>query len=160
MEVLKSVSLRLKTSMLIYYSIGGLLHARWNCSQSSGCSHHRHRKPEIQRHLSACTFASAGNQTWSLGHCNTYSCSGECPVPKVWSLLIFVHCLFLQTGHFLSPSVKGSWSSSVFGFSTEVGFLPCGEGAVGRTFGNKTGLKLCGDCCSSWIPTNPWGLMG
>ncbi|XP_075565710.1 bone morphogenetic protein 3 isoform X1 [Pelecanus crispus] len=55
-------------SASVYYYIGDLLHAKWNCSQSRGCSRHRHRIPEIQMHLSVWTFPSAGNQTRSLGH--------------------------------------------------------------------------------------------
>ncbi|KAM6136608.1 bone morphogenetic protein 3 [Phoenicopterus ruber ruber] len=55
-------------SASVYYYIGDLLNAKWNCSQSRGCSHHRHRKPEIQIHLSVWTFPSVGNQTRSLGH--------------------------------------------------------------------------------------------
>ncbi|XP_072785040.1 bone morphogenetic protein 3 [Taeniopygia guttata] len=55
-------------SASVYYYIGDLLHVKWNCSQPSGCSHHWHRKPEIQIHLSVWTFPSAGNLTRSLGH--------------------------------------------------------------------------------------------
>ncbi|NXC32528.1 BMP3 protein, partial [Campylorhamphus procurvoides] len=55
-------------SASVYYYIGDLLHTKWNCSQSSGCSHHRHRRPDIQICLSVWTFPSAGNQTRSLGH--------------------------------------------------------------------------------------------
>ncbi|NXO80128.1 BMP3 protein, partial [Sitta europaea] len=55
-------------SALVYYYIGDLPHVKWNCSQSSGCSHHRHRKPENQIRLSVWTFPSAGNLTRSLGH--------------------------------------------------------------------------------------------
>ncbi|XP_074946005.1 bone morphogenetic protein 3 isoform X1 [Phalacrocorax aristotelis] len=55
-------------SASVYYYIGDLLHAKWNCSQSRGCSRHGHRKPEIQIHLSVWTFPSVGNQTQSLGH--------------------------------------------------------------------------------------------
>lgn len=55
-------------SASVYYYTGDLLHAKWNCSQSRGCSHHRHRNPEIQIGLSVWTFASAGNPTRSLGH--------------------------------------------------------------------------------------------
>ncbi|NWI76676.1 BMP3 protein, partial [Dryoscopus gambensis] len=55
-------------SASVYYYIGDLLHVKWNCSQSGGCSHHRHRKPEIQIHLSVWTFPSVGNPTRSLGH--------------------------------------------------------------------------------------------
>ncbi|NWX01021.1 BMP3 protein, partial [Caloenas nicobarica] len=55
-------------SALVYYYIGDLLNAQWNCSQSRGCYRHRHRKPEIQMHLSVWTFPSVGNQTRSLGH--------------------------------------------------------------------------------------------
>ncbi|NXT63742.1 BMP3 protein, partial [Chaetops frenatus] len=53
-------------SASVYYYIGDLLHEKWNCSQSSGCSHHRHKEPEIQIHLSVRTFPSVGNPTWSL----------------------------------------------------------------------------------------------
>ncbi|NXS14767.1 BMP3 protein, partial [Neodrepanis coruscans] len=53
-------------SASVYYYIGDLLHVKWNCSQSSGCSHHR--KPDIQICLSLWTFPSLGNQTRSLGH--------------------------------------------------------------------------------------------
>lgn len=53
-------------SASVYYYIGDLLNAKWNCSQSRGCSH-GHRKPEIQVHLSVWTFPSVGNQTRSLG---------------------------------------------------------------------------------------------
>ncbi|NWR90799.1 BMP3 protein, partial [Furnarius figulus] len=55
-------------SASVYYYIGDLLRARWNCSQTSGCSHHRHRRPDIQICLSVWTFPSAGNHTRSLGH--------------------------------------------------------------------------------------------
>ncbi|NXC07013.1 BMP3 protein, partial [Orthonyx spaldingii] len=55
-------------SASVYYYIGDLLHVKWNCSQSSGCCHHRHRKPEIQIPLSVWTFPSVGNATRSLGH--------------------------------------------------------------------------------------------
>ncbi|NXO67951.1 BMP3 protein, partial [Phainopepla nitens] len=55
-------------SASVYYYIGDLLHVKWNCSQSSGCSHHWHRKPEIQMRLSVQTFPSVGNATRSLGH--------------------------------------------------------------------------------------------
>ncbi|KFP89109.1 Bone morphogenetic protein 3, partial [Acanthisitta chloris] len=55
-------------SASVYYYIGDLLHVRWNCSQSSSCSHHKHKAPEIQIHLSVWTFPSVGNQTRSLGH--------------------------------------------------------------------------------------------
>ncbi|KFQ01015.1 Bone morphogenetic protein 3, partial [Leptosomus discolor] len=51
----------------VYYYIGDLLHAEWNCSQSRGCSHDRRRKPEIQICLSVWTFPSVRNQTQSLG---------------------------------------------------------------------------------------------
>lgn len=54
-------------SASVYYYIGDLLHVKWNCSQSHGCSHHGHRKPEIQMRLSVWTFPSAGNPTRSLG---------------------------------------------------------------------------------------------
>ncbi|XP_010188828.1 PREDICTED: bone morphogenetic protein 3, partial [Mesitornis unicolor] len=54
-------------SASVYYYIGDLLHAERNCSQSRGCSHHGHRKPEIQIHLSLWTFPAAGNRTRSLG---------------------------------------------------------------------------------------------
>ncbi|NXE65657.1 BMP3 protein, partial [Calcarius ornatus] len=55
-------------SASVYYYIGDLLHVKWNCSQPSGCSHHQHRKPEIQIHLSVWTFPSAGSPARSLGH--------------------------------------------------------------------------------------------
>ncbi|NXO21216.1 BMP3 protein, partial [Cisticola juncidis] len=55
-------------SASVYYYIGDLLHVKWNCSQSSDCSHRRHRKPEIQIGLSFWTFPSEGNQTRSWGH--------------------------------------------------------------------------------------------
>ncbi|PKU41997.1 bone morphogenetic protein 3 [Limosa lapponica baueri] len=55
-------------SASVYYYIGDLLHAKWNCSRSRGCSRHRHRKPEIQIHLSVWTFPSVGNQSRNLGH--------------------------------------------------------------------------------------------
>ncbi|XP_063271286.1 bone morphogenetic protein 3 isoform X4 [Prinia subflava] len=55
-------------SASVYYYIGDLLHVKWNCSQSSGCSHRRHRKPEIQIGLSVWTFPSEGNPTRSWGH--------------------------------------------------------------------------------------------
>ncbi|XP_054248352.1 bone morphogenetic protein 3 [Indicator indicator] len=55
-------------SASVYYYVGDLLHAPWNCSQSRGCSRHGHRKPEIQMHLSVWTFPSVGNWTRSLGH--------------------------------------------------------------------------------------------
>ncbi|OXB84124.1 UNVERIFIED_CONTAM: hypothetical protein H355_012242 [Colinus virginianus] len=55
-------------SASLHYYIGDLLDADWNCSQSRGCSHRGHRKPEIQIHLSVWTFPSVGNQTRSLGH--------------------------------------------------------------------------------------------
>ncbi|NXR28312.1 BMP3 protein, partial [Cinclus mexicanus] len=55
-------------SASVYYYIGDLLHMKWNCSQSCGCSHHRHRKPEIQMRLSLWTFPSAGSLSRSLGH--------------------------------------------------------------------------------------------
>ncbi|XP_009992205.1 PREDICTED: bone morphogenetic protein 3 [Chaetura pelagica] len=54
-------------SASVYFYVGDLLHAKWNCSQSRGCSRHGHRKPELQLHLSVWTFPSAGNQTRSLG---------------------------------------------------------------------------------------------
>ncbi|NWY72338.1 BMP3 protein, partial [Erithacus rubecula] len=55
-------------SASVYYYIGDLLHVKWNCSRPHGCSHHGHRKPEIQIRLSVWTFPSAGNPTQSLGH--------------------------------------------------------------------------------------------
>ncbi|NXH51054.1 BMP3 protein, partial [Dicaeum eximium] len=55
-------------SASVYYYIGDLLHLKWNCSQSSGCSYHRHRKPELQIRLSVWTFPSVGNPTRSLGN--------------------------------------------------------------------------------------------
>nr|XP_009666086.1 PREDICTED: bone morphogenetic protein 3 [Struthio camelus australis] len=55
-------------SASVYYYIGDLLSASWNCSRSRDCSHHRHRKPEIQIHLSVWTLPSVGNRTRSLGH--------------------------------------------------------------------------------------------
>ncbi|NXH21451.1 BMP3 protein, partial [Bucco capensis] len=55
-------------SASVYYYIGDLLRAKWNCSQSRGCSHHRNGKPEIQLCLSVWTFPSVGNWTRSLGH--------------------------------------------------------------------------------------------
>ncbi|CAN8209487.1 unnamed protein product [Coccothraustes coccothraustes] len=55
-------------SASVYYYIGDLPRVKRNCSQSSGCSHHWHRKPEIQTRLSVWTFPSAGNRTRSLGH--------------------------------------------------------------------------------------------
>ncbi|NWR07156.1 BMP3 protein, partial [Paradoxornis webbianus] len=55
-------------SASVYYYTGDLLRVKWNCSQSSGCSHHRHRKPEIQICLSVWTFSSEGHPTRSLGH--------------------------------------------------------------------------------------------
>ncbi|XP_061204270.1 bone morphogenetic protein 3 [Neopsephotus bourkii] len=55
-------------SASVYYYIGDLLHMKWNCSESRDCSHHRHRKPEIQIHLSVWTLPSVGNRTWTLGH--------------------------------------------------------------------------------------------
>ncbi|NWT89574.1 BMP3 protein, partial [Lanius ludovicianus] len=55
-------------SALVYYYIGDLLQAKWSCSQSSGCSHRRHGKPEIQIRLSVGTFPSVGNPTQSLGY--------------------------------------------------------------------------------------------
>lgn len=55
-------------SASVYYYVGDLLHVKWNGSQPSGCSHHWHRKPEIQIHLSVWAFPSAGNWTRSLGH--------------------------------------------------------------------------------------------
>ncbi|XP_046772061.1 bone morphogenetic protein 3 isoform X2 [Gallus gallus] len=55
-------------SASLHYYIGDLLDADWNCSQSGGCSHRGHRKPEIQIHLSVWTFPSVGNQTRGLGH--------------------------------------------------------------------------------------------
>ncbi|POI34432.1 hypothetical protein CIB84_001816 [Bambusicola thoracicus] len=55
-------------SASLHYYIGDLLDADWNCSQSRGCSHRGHRKPEIQIHLSVWTFPSVGNQTRGLGH--------------------------------------------------------------------------------------------
>ncbi|NXY11301.1 BMP3 protein, partial [Pteruthius melanotis] len=54
-------------SASVYYYIGDLLHAKWNRSQSGACSHHKHRKPEIQIYLSVWTFPSAGNPARSLG---------------------------------------------------------------------------------------------
>ncbi|XP_050188792.1 bone morphogenetic protein 3 isoform X2 [Myiozetetes cayanensis] len=55
-------------SASVYYYIGDLLRVKWNCSQSSGCSRHRHRRPDIQICLSVWAFPSVGNQTRSLGH--------------------------------------------------------------------------------------------
>ncbi|NXT31156.1 BMP3 protein, partial [Pelecanoides urinatrix] len=55
-------------SASVYYYIGDLVHAKWNCSQSKGCSHHGHWKLEIQIHLSVWSFPPVGNQTRSLGH--------------------------------------------------------------------------------------------
>ncbi|NWV82891.1 BMP3 protein, partial [Dasyornis broadbenti] len=54
-------------SASVYYYIGDLLHVKRNCSRSSGCSHHRRTKPEIQIGLSVWTFPSAGHPTRSLG---------------------------------------------------------------------------------------------
>ncbi|XP_069635075.1 bone morphogenetic protein 3 isoform X1 [Haliaeetus albicilla] len=55
-------------SASVHYYIGDLLHAKWNCSQSRGCSRHGQWKPEIQIHLSVWAFPFVGNQTRSLGH--------------------------------------------------------------------------------------------
>uniref|UniRef100_A0A8C5UFY3 Bone morphogenetic protein 3 n=1 Tax=Malurus cyaneus samueli TaxID=2593467 RepID=A0A8C5UFY3_9PASS len=55
-------------SASLHYYIGDLLQVKWNCSQSSGCSHHRHGKPGIQINLSLWTYPSAGSPTQSLGH--------------------------------------------------------------------------------------------
>uniref|UniRef100_A0A8C7EAC1 Bone morphogenetic protein 3 n=1 Tax=Nothoprocta perdicaria TaxID=30464 RepID=A0A8C7EAC1_NOTPE len=54
-------------SASVYYYIGDLLNADWNCSRSRDCSRHRHGKPEIQIQLSVWTFPTVGNQTRSLG---------------------------------------------------------------------------------------------
>ncbi|XP_076193618.1 bone morphogenetic protein 3 isoform X3 [Aptenodytes patagonicus] len=55
-------------SASVYYYIGDLLHVKWNCSQSRGCSRHGHREAEVQIHLSVWTFPFVGNHTRSLGH--------------------------------------------------------------------------------------------
>ncbi|NWI08872.1 BMP3 protein, partial [Crypturellus soui] len=55
-------------SASVYYYIGDLLNASWNCSCSRDCSRHRHRRPDVQIQLSVWTFPSAGNQTRSLGN--------------------------------------------------------------------------------------------
>lgn len=54
-------------SASVYYYIGDLLRAKWNCSQSGACSHHGRRRPEIRIRLSVWTFPSVGNPTRSLG---------------------------------------------------------------------------------------------
>ncbi|XP_074848121.1 bone morphogenetic protein 3 [Carettochelys insculpta] len=55
-------------SASLHYYIGDLLNATRSCPPSGGCSHHRHRKPEIQIDLSVLSFPSDGNQTRTLGH--------------------------------------------------------------------------------------------
>ncbi|NXI38385.1 BMP3 protein, partial [Galbula dea] len=52
----------------VYYYLGDLLPAEWNCSHSRGCSHHRHGKPGLQMNLSVWALHSVRKWTRSLGH--------------------------------------------------------------------------------------------